>query len=106
MEKPDPEDAPSNLAIMGRFIFEPEIFEFLERIPPGKTGEYELTEAIRQMIPHHPVYACPIDGEWHTVGDLLSYLKTTVAFSLSHPTIGNAFREFLLSTQERVKPST
>ncbi len=97
VEKPEPDAAPSNLAILGRYIFEPEIFEFLERISPSSNGEYQLTDAIEMMIRTRAVYACAIQGEWHTVGDLFSYLKTSVAFSLKHPVIGEAFRDFLLS---------
>ena len=95
VEKPDPSEAPSNLATLGRYIFEPEIFDFLERLEPAANGEYQLTDAIQQMAKHRAVYACAIEGEWHTVGDLLSYLKTTVAFSVKHAAIGEAFREFL-----------
>ncbi len=105
VEKPHPEAAPSNLAILGRYIFEPEIFEFLERIPPSPDGEYQLTDAIQMMVKSRAIYACAIQGEWHTVGDLLSYLKTTVAFSLKHPAIQAAFREFLLSNDWRQSAS-
>ena len=103
VEKPSPGEAPSNLATLGRYIFEPEIFEFLERISPAPNGEYQLTDAIQMMIQKRAVYACAIQGEWHTVGDLLSYLNTTVSFSLKHPMIGEAFRSFLLSIQEGLK---
>ncbi len=91
VEKPDPASAPSNLAILGRYIFEPEIFDFLEQLEPAENGEYQLTDAIELMIQSRAVYACAIEGEWHTVGDLLSYLKTTVAFSLNHPAIAEDF---------------
>ena len=95
VEKPDPSEAPSNLATLGRYIFEPEIFDFLEQIEPASNGEYQLTDAIELMIKSRAVYACAIDGEWHTVGDLLSYLKTTVAFSLNHPAISDDFLNHL-----------
>ena len=102
VEKPDPADAPSNLATLGRYIFEPEIFEFLERIAPAANGEYQLTDAIQEMARQRAVYACAIEGEWHTVGDLLSYLKTTVAFSLKHPGIGASFQAFLQANQAAI----
>ncbi|MDP6778452.1 MAG: UTP--glucose-1-phosphate uridylyltransferase GalU [Candidatus Latescibacteria bacterium] len=105
VEKPDRDNAPSNLATLGRYIFEPEIFDFLERIAPAPSGEYQLTDAIEMMIQSRAVYACAIEGEWHTVGDLLSYLKTTVAFSLRHPAINEDFREFLTSNGWR-EPSS
>jgi UTP--glucose-1-phosphate uridylyltransferase len=95
VEKPQPSEAPSNLAMIGRYIFEPEIFEFLEKVKPSPGGEYLLTDAIQMMAQSRAVYACAIKGEWHTVGDLLSYLKTTVSFAKDHPAIGKAFREYL-----------
>jgi UTP--glucose-1-phosphate uridylyltransferase len=98
VEKPDPAQAPSNLACLGRYIFEPDIFEFLDRITPVENGEYQLTDAIQLMIQSRPVYACAVEGDWHTVGDLLSYLRTTVAFALEHPAIGDSFLEYLKTT--------
>ncbi len=98
VEKPEPALAPSNLASLGRYIFEPQIFDFLDRITPAENGEYQLTDAIQLMIQSRPVYACAIEGDWYTVGDLLSYLRTTVAFALEHTTIGDSFREYLKTT--------
>ena len=102
VEKPDPDKAPSNLASLGRYIFEPEIFDYLERIPAAPNGEYQLTDAVQMMIQNRAVYASRIDGEWLTVGDLLSYLKTAVCLSLRHPVIGEEFRRFLASTGEEL----
>lgn len=99
VEKPEPSEAPSNLAMLGRYIFEPEIFEFLEKVEPDSHGEYLLTDAIQMMVQSRAVYACAIRGEWHTVGDLLSYLKTTVSFAMDHPAIGEAFKEYLDSNE-------
>ncbi len=99
VEKPEPSEAPSNLAMIGRYIFEPEIFEFLEKVEPDSHGEYLLTDAIQMMVQSRAVYACAIRGEWHTVGDLLSYLKTTVSFAMDHPAIGEAFKEYLDSNE-------
>lgn len=99
VEKPKPSEAPSNLAMIGRYIFEPEIFEFLEKVEPDSHGEYLLTDAIQMMVQSRAVYACAIRGEWHTVGDLLSYLKTTVSFAMDHPAIGKAFKEYLDSNE-------
>lgn len=101
VEKPEPARAPSNLACLGRYIFEPDIFDFLNRINPADSGEYQLTDAIQLMIQSRPVYACPVKGDWHTVGDLLSYLQTTVAFALTHPNVGESFQEYL---KETVRP--
>lgn len=101
VEKPEPARAPSSLACLGRYIFEPDIFDYLNRIAPADSGEYQLTDAIQLMIQSRPVYACPVEGDWHTVGDLLSYLQTTVAFALTHPVIGESFREYL---KKNVRP--
>ena len=98
VEKPDPSRAPSNLACLGRYIFEPDIFDFLNRITPADSGEYQLTDAIQLMIQSRPVYACAVEGDWHTVGDLLSYLQTTVSFALAHPVLGESFQEYLKRT--------
>ncbi len=95
VEKPTPSEAPSRLATLGRYVFEPEIFEYLERIEPAANGEFQLTDAIEMMIQSKAVYACAIDGEWHTVGDLLSYLKTTLAFATRHDRIGEDFKAYL-----------
>lgn len=97
VEKPKPGEAPSNLATLGRYVFGPDIFDFLEKIEPAANGELQLTDAIEMMIQSKPVYACPIDGEWHTVGDLLSYLKTTLAFATRHNRIGEDFKAYLKS---------
>ncbi len=98
VEKPDPARAPSNLACLGRYIFEPDIFDYLNRIAPAESGEYQLTDAIQLMVQSRPVHACAVEGDWHTVGDLLSYLQTTVSFALTHADIGESFREYLNRT--------
>lgn len=100
VEKPSPNEAPSNLATLGRYIFEPEIFDFLEKVSPASNGEYQLTDAIQMMIQSRTIYAYAIKGEWHTIGDLLSYLKTCVSFAINHPTVGESFRTYLTSVQK------
>ena len=97
IEKPSPSEAPSSLATLGRYVFESNIFDYLEKIEPAPTGEFQLTDAIEMMIQSKAVYACPIEGEWHTVGDLLSYLKTTLAFATQHAHIGEDFKAYLRS---------
>jgi len=95
IEKPPVDHAPSNLALLGRLILEPEIFDVLERIPKSARGELELTDGIKALAKRKAVYAYEISGEWHTVGDQLSYLKTTVEFALRRSDVGPAFREYL-----------
>ncbi|MFH1009051.1 MAG: UTP--glucose-1-phosphate uridylyltransferase GalU [Candidatus Latescibacterota bacterium] len=96
VEKPSIEKAPSNLALLGRMILEPDIFEVLEAIPRSKRGELELTDGIMALAKAKAVYAYPIIGKWHTVGDPLSYLKTTVEMALKRKDIGADFKAFLI----------
>lgn len=95
VEKPKPEEAPSNLALLGRYILEPDIFEVLERTPYSERGELELTDAIRRMSKDKVVYAYEISGRWYTVGDRLSYLKTTVELALMREELRGPFWEYL-----------
>lgn len=96
VEKPQMDKAPSNLAFLGRMILEPDIFDVLEKIPYSKRGELELTDAITTLAKTKAVYAYPITGTWHTVGDPLSYLKTTVELALEREDMGEEFRAYLL----------
>jgi len=97
VEKPRPEEAPSNLALLGRYILEPDIFDILDKTPFSQRGELELTDAIRTMVKDKVVYACEISGKWYTVGDRLSYLKTTVEFALRREDLKGPFGEYLKS---------
>lgn len=103
IEKPDPKDAPSNLAFLGRCILDPAIFEILERVSPEKNNrEIQLTDAIQELARNKAVYACKIMGEWHTVGDPLSYLKTTIEFAMKQKKIGPELRSYLIELGERL----
>ena len=95
VEKPRPEEAPSNLALLGRYILEPDIFDILDKTPFSQRGELELTDAIRTMVKDKVVYAYEISGKWYTVGDRLSYLKTTVEFALRREDLKGPFGEYL-----------
>lgn len=95
VEKPEPGKAPSNLALLGRYIFEPGIFEALEKTPPAPNGELQLTDAIKGLIKSKAIYAHRIKGKWFTVGDRLEYLKTMVAFALERADIGPEFETYL-----------
>lgn len=95
VEKPKQEEAPSNLVFIGRAILEPIIFDILETIPYAENGELQLTDAIKVLTKTKAVYAHKIEGEWFTVGDQLSYLKTTVRFALEREDIGAEFEAFL-----------
>lgn len=95
IEKPAPENAPSNSAVVGRYLLMPEIFNKLETIGRGAGGEIQLTDGIANMLDESPVYAYSFSGVRYDCGSKLGYLKATVAFGLDHPDTGSAFRTHL-----------
>ena len=104
VEKPSPDVAPSNLAVMGRYVFTPEIFEKLERVEPGVGGEIQLTDAIAMLIADQAVYGVTFDGGRYDTGTVPAYLETIVEMALGRPDIGPAFREFLVELVGRSAP--
>ena len=97
VEKPNPNEAPSNLAIIGRYILTPDIFESVERIEAGAGGELQLTDALRHLLRSRPIYAFKFDGKRYDAGDKLGFLKATVEFALRRHDLGAPFREYLKS---------
>lgn len=95
VEKPKPEEAPSNLAIAARYALSPDIFDYIARTPPGKNGEIQLTDAMRLMLKDRAMYGLVLDGQRFDIGNKLDFLKTNVAFGLNHPELGADFRAFL-----------
>jgi UTP--glucose-1-phosphate uridylyltransferase len=95
VEKPSPDEAPSNLAIIGRYILTPEIFNSLENTKPGKGGEIQLTDGLRLLMNKQPIYAFEFQGERHDAGDKLGFLKATVQFGLKNVEFGDEFRTYL-----------
>jgi UTP--glucose-1-phosphate uridylyltransferase len=95
VEKPSPAEAPSNLAIIGRYILTPEIFGALERTKPGKGGEIQLTDGLRLLMQKQPIYAYEFNGVRHDAGDKLGFLKATVEFGLKNREFGDDFRTYL-----------
>lgn len=95
VEKPRLEDAPSNLAVIGRYILTPRIFEMLEETPKGAGGEIQLTDGMRRLLRHEKIYGFTFEGKRHDAGDKLGFLKATVEFALKRPDLGKAFREYL-----------
>ena len=95
VEKPSPEDAPSNSAVVGRYLLVPEIFDKLENIGKGAGGEIQLTDGIAALLDESPVYAYSFDGVRYDCGSKLGYLQATVAYGLNHPDTGERFREHL-----------
>jgi len=95
VEKPDPKDAPSNLAIVGRYILTPEIFGMLDRTLPGKGGEIQLTDGLKLLLQKQPIYAYQFEGTRYDTGMPLGFLKASVEFALNRPDIGDTFKEYL-----------
>ncbi len=95
VEKPDPEDAPSNLAVIGRYVFTPEIFDALEDTPPDEHGEIQLTDAIRNLAGFQTTYAYVYDGVRYDISDKIDYMKAIVNLAVARADVGPQFREFL-----------
>jgi UTP--glucose-1-phosphate uridylyltransferase len=106
VEKPRREDAPSNLAIIGRYILTPDIFESLRATTSDRTGEIQLTNGLRHLLGKRPIYAYEIEGVRHDTGNKLGFLKAVVYFALKRPDLAEPFRKYLeslatLSTSSR-----
>lgn len=97
VEKPAFADAPSDLAIIGRYIFTPDIFEAIEQTSPGSGGEIQITDAMRLLLKKRPFYAMKLEGKRHDAGDKLGFLIATVEFALKRADLGDDFREYLKS---------
>lgn len=95
VEKPNADEAPSQNAIIGRYILTPRIFEMLENITPGAGGELQLTDGIKALLKYEKVYGFHYEGKRHDAGDKLGFLKATVEFALKRDDLGPAFREWL-----------
>jgi len=94
-EKPEPQEAPSNLGIVGRYILMPQIFDVLEVTPPGKNQEIQLTDALHLLLKQQAIYAYEFEGVRYDTGTPLGWLEATVAFALKQPDIGQELREYL-----------
>jgi UTP--glucose-1-phosphate uridylyltransferase len=95
VEKPPRNEAPSDLAIIGRYILTPDIFPALEATVSDRTGEIQLTNGLRHLLKSRPIYGCRIDGVRHDTGNKLGFLKAVVYFALRRPDLGAAFKEYL-----------
>ena len=95
VEKPKAEEAPSNLAVIGRYILTPTVFETLSDIRPGAGGELQLTDGLRALLKREKLYAYVYEGRRHDTGDKLGFLKATVEFALKRDDLGGKFREYL-----------
>ena len=95
VEKPKLADAPSNLAVIGRYILTPTVFETLSDLKPGAGGELQLTDGLRELLKREKMYGFVYEGQRHDTGDKLGFLKATVDFALKRADLGGAFREYL-----------
>ncbi len=95
VEKPRQQDAPSNLAIIGRYVLTPEIFESIEMIEAGSLGEIQLTDGLKHLLRNRPIYGYRFEGTRYDAGDKLGFLKATVEFALRRDDLGGPFREYL-----------
>ena len=95
VEKPPREEAPSNLAIIGRYILTPDIFPALQETASDRTGEIQLTDGMRRLLEKRPLYACEISGVRHDTGNKLGFLKATAYFALKRPEFAEPFRRYL-----------
>jgi UTP--glucose-1-phosphate uridylyltransferase len=97
VEKPPRDEAPSDLAIIGRYILTPDIFPVLAATKSDRTGEIQLTNGLRELLKVRPIYACEIQGVRHDTGNKLGFLKAVVYFALRRPDLADSFREYLKS---------
>ena len=103
VEKPSIEEAPSNIAILGRYIITPEIFNILENQAPGKGGEIQLTDALQTLATKEAIYAYNFEGRRYDVGDKLGFLEATVDFALKRPELRDDFIEFLKTKSDQIE---
>jgi UTP--glucose-1-phosphate uridylyltransferase len=95
VEKPNPKDAPSRLAIIGRYVLRPEIFSLLEKLPPGKGGEIQLTDGLQQLVRLRKMFGYEFEGERYDVGDKLGFVRATVAYALKRPELRARLKDYL-----------
>lgn len=103
VEKPLPEEAPSDLAIIGRYVLTPDIFDILERLGPGKGGEIQLTDALRILLKKMPIYGFLYKGRRYDAGDKLGFLMATVDMAIENPEVSDKFKNFIIRTASRLK---
>jgi UTP--glucose-1-phosphate uridylyltransferase len=106
VEKPPRDEAPSNLAIIGRYILTPDIFPALQETAGDRTGEIQLTNGMRRLLEKRPLYACEITGVRHDAGNKLGFLKATAYFAMKRPEFAEAFRRYLDTLDKPVGTTT
>lgn len=103
IEKPEPGTEPSRLVFAGRYVFTPEIFDYLVETKPGKNNEIQLTDAMRQMVQERPMYGWQIDGRRYDIGNKLDYIKTNIEFALKRDDLREKLSEYIKETAKGLK---
>jgi UTP--glucose-1-phosphate uridylyltransferase len=103
VEKPRPQDAPSNLAIAGRYLLTPDIFEFIGRTPPGRNGEIQLTEALRALVRSRPVYGLKLEGRRCDIGNKEGFIRTNIEFALKRDDMAEDLRQYIKQLAARLE---
>jgi len=103
IEKPSPAEAPSNLAIASRYILTHAIFDYLERVLPGKNNEIQLTDAMRMMVKNHRMYGLVFNGKRYDIGNKLGFLKTNIIYGLRDEEIGDELKKWLMAFTAEMK---
>jgi UTP--glucose-1-phosphate uridylyltransferase len=103
VEKPKPTNAPSDMAIIGRYILTPDIFDILEHIGPGRGGEIQLTDALFNLLKKRPIYGYLFTGQRYDAGDKLGYLKATIALALKNPQISEQLKDYILEVASALR---
>ncbi len=95
VEKPEPAQAPSDLAVIGRYLLTPAVFRYLELTKPGRGGEIQLTDALKRMAQDYPIFGYQFEGTRYDAGNKLGFLKATVEYARTDPELGDAFKKYL-----------
>ena len=103
VEKPKPEDAPSDLAIIGRYLLTPEIFEILEKQTPGAGNEIQLTDAIDTLNKTQRVFAREFKGDRYDVGDKFGFMKTSIDYALKHPQVKDSLKQYIIDLGHKLE---
>jgi UTP--glucose-1-phosphate uridylyltransferase len=98
VEKPPAHEAPSRMAIIGRYILRPEIFSILSNLPPGRGGEIQLTDGLAQLVKERKVFGCEFEGDRYDIGDKFGFVRATVAYALKRPDLKDKVLEYLKAT--------
>jgi UTP--glucose-1-phosphate uridylyltransferase len=97
VEKPAPKDAPSQMAIIGRYVLRPEIFSILQTLPPGRGGEIQLTDGLARLVQERKIFGCEFTGDRYDIGDKLGFVRATVAYALKRKDLRDKLLEYLKS---------